>query len=199
MAPHSPALPWEEYRPRTARHWLRRRLIPPRKTERVDRLRGALPLRDVDARPCRRADVAGYVRSDVSRTDAAAGPVRDHHALVVVLCRHAPWVVRAGARSLRASPHDPRHGGPAADLHDGRIEAPAVRHAGALHRMRREPRAAPAHNRPGNTRVDQLCRMDRGSSLAVAPGSGRAERRVLDRGGRCRGGEGIVEPSARAR
>src|SRR5438046_5097195 len=39
--------------------------------------------------------------------------------------------------------------------------------------------------------------MDWRAALAVAQGGGRAERRVLDRGGRCGGSEGRFDPSAR--
>ncbi len=55
---------------------------------------------------------------------------------------------------------------------------------------------AQAQDRPGNARVDQLRRMDRRAAVAVAQGGRRAERRVLDRGGRRRGSEGLVEHSA---
>ena len=64
----------------------------------------------------------------------------------------------------RASPHDPRPGGPAADLHHGGAEAPPVGDPPALHRVRGEPGEKQAQDRPGNARDDQLRRMDRACS-----------------------------------
>ena len=56
---------------------------------------------------------------------------------------------------------------------------------------------AHAQDRSGNARVDQLRRMDRRAAVAAAQGGRRAERGVLDRGGRRGGSERRVEHSAR--
>ena len=165
--------------------------------EGADRLRRALPFRDVGTRPGRRTDVSRHVRADVPRADAASGLGRHHHAVLALLRGDPPRLLRPGDRSQRASADDPRHGGPAADLHDGRVEAPPVRLPRSLHRVPRKPCAGQAQDRPGNARVDQLRRMDRRAAVAVAQGGRRAERRVLDRGGRGRGSEGLLEHSAR--
>ena len=97
----------------------------------------------------------------------------------------------------RASPDDPRHGGPAAGLHHGRAEAAPVRVAHSLHRVPGKPRQADAQNRSGNARIDQLRRMDRRAAVPAAQGGRRAKRGVLDRRRRRGRSEGRVEHPAR--
>src|SRR6476620_7171700 len=65
----------------------------------ADRLRRTLQVHQVDPCPGVGAHVTGHVRTDVSRAHPAAGPVRDHYAIVAVLRGDAPGVVRAGDQS----------------------------------------------------------------------------------------------------
>ena len=80
-----------------------------------------------------------------------------------------------------ASPDDPRDGGPAADFYDGRAEAAAVRHRAFTSSSASETAPGDPQNRSGNTRPDQLRRMD-----------GRAAVPPAQRGGGAKGASWIV-------
>ena len=105
------------------------------------RLRRPLEVRHVGAhRPSRgRKTFSRSIRADVSYCDPAPGLGGRDHAVLAPLRGDDPWRVHAGHRSQRASSDDPRSGGPSAHLHDGRLEAPSVRHPSSFHRMRGQP------------------------------------------------------------
>ena len=102
---------------------------------------------------------------DVSCGDAASGFGRGDHAILAPLRGDDPWLLHPGHRSPGASSHDPRHGGPSADLHHGGLEAPPFRHPPSFHRVRGESIVAQGEDRSGNARDDQLRRMDRRAPL----------------------------------
>ena len=123
---------------------------------------------------------------DVSCGDPAAGFGRGDHAVLAPLHGDDPRLLPAGHRSAGAPSHDSRPGGPSADLHHGRLEAPPVRHPPAFHRVRGEPIVAPGEDRSGNARHDELRRMDRRAPLDAAQGVRPERRRILVRRRRAR-------------
>ena len=92
-----------------------------------------------------------------------------------------------------APSHDSRPGGPSADVHHGRLEAPPVRDAPTFHRVRGEPIVAPGEERSRNARHDELRRMDRRAAVDAAQGVRPERRGHLVRRRRVGGSEGRVE------
>ena len=109
-----------------------------------DCLRRAVEVRHLGPHPARRQALARQLRPHVPCRDPAAGSGRGHHAVLAPLLRDDAWRVPAGYRSQAARADDPRPGGPSADVHRGRPEAPPVGDAPALHRMRRQQSVAHA-------------------------------------------------------
>ena len=70
----------------------------------------------------RRALGAGTAHHRYRADDTASGSRRDHHAIGPAL-PDGPRQRHSGYRSAAASPADARHGGPAARVHAGRVEA----------------------------------------------------------------------------
>ena len=149
----------------------------------------------VRIRPRRQA-FARCLRARVSCGDPASGFGGGDHAILAPLRGDDPWLLHPGHRSPGASSHDPRHGGPSADLHHGGLEAPPFRHPPSFHRVRGEPVDAQGEDRSGNARDDQLRRMDRRAPLCAAQGGRRERRGILVRRRRRGGSEGSVEHAA---
>ena len=165
--------------------------------QRPDPVRGSLQVRHVGAHSARRQTDARYFRADVSRGHSTSGLGRSGDAVFASLLRDDARLVPAGHRSSSAHADDPRPGRPSADVHHGRLEAPAVRHAPALHRVRGEPVVAQGQDRAGITRDDQLRRMDGRPPVHAAErvrpeGLGKMVRRR-----RRRGSEGRIEHADR--
>ena len=135
-----------------------------------DRLRRPLPFRDLGTHTPRRQAFARCLRARVSCGDPASGFGGGDHAILAPLRGDDPWLLHPGHRSPGASSHDPRHGGPSADLHHGGLEAPPFRHPPSFHRVRGEPVDAQGEDRSGIARDDQLRRMDRRAPLGAAQG-----------------------------
>ena len=123
------------------------------------------------------ANVARYVRADVSRHYSSSGFSRDHHAILALLCRPptaAPLCRTSTPREHRLMIHG-MVDRPLMFTMDELKRLPYVTRVHLLECL--EPRAGEAQDRPGNARVDQLRRMDRRAAVAVAQGGRRAGRR----------------------
>ena len=127
-------------------------------------------VRHLGPHPARRQTLARHLRPHVSCRDPASGFGRGHHAVLAPLLRDDARRLPSGYRSQTAHADDPRPGGPSADVHRGRPEAPPVRDAPALHRVRRQPSVAPREDGAGNARHDEQCRMDRRAPVHAAQG-----------------------------
>ena len=133
----------------------------------------------------------------LSYGDAASGFGGGDHTILAPLRGDDPWFLHPGDRSPGASSHDPRDGGPSADLHHGGFEAPPFRDPPSFHRVCGESGVAQGQDGSGIARDDQLRRMDRRAPLCAAQGVRPERRGILVRRRRVGGSEGRVEHADR--
>ena len=140
---------------------------------------------------------ARCLRARLSCGDAASGFGGRDHTILAPLRGDDPWFLHPGNRSPGASSHDPRDGGPSADLHHGGFEAPPFRDPPSFHRVCGESVVAQGQDGSGIARDDQLRRMDRRAPLCAAQGVRPERRGILVRRRRVGGSEGRVEHADR--